>query len=343
MKAFFYTKTGQAADVLEICEFPTPRPRKGQVRVQVRASGVNPSDTKRRSGQSPQPFPIESVIPHSDGSGVIDRLGAGVDDAWLGKRVWFHNAQWDSPQGAAGEYVTLPLEHVACLPEQVPFDAGATFGVPLLTAWYAVHCGGNLEDKTVFISGGAGSVGAYAIQLAKKQRARVITTVSGPEKARIARKFGADHVINYREENTEAVVREITGGDGVAHCIEVNLSANANQIPRLLAQGGTAAIYGSEDRGFHFENILELFSKRLNLAFFLVYNLPADIVQQAKQEIHELLVNNQLQFHVGQVFEFSEIAKAHEAVEQGSVTGNVVLCQCPAQISDYLQKLDKIS
>ncbi len=133
-------------------DLPDPRPKKGQVRIRIRASGINPSDTKRRSGELHHPFIIKQVIPHSDGSGVVDRVGAGVMEDWLGKRVWFHNAQWDKPYGAAGEYLVLSTENISPLPEQVKFEAGATFGVPLLTAWYSVHLGGDLSGKSVFVA-----------------------------------------------------------------------------------------------------------------------------------------------------------------------------------------------
>ena len=330
MKAAIYKATGPAAEVLSITELKDPTPGKGQVRVQVRASGVNICDTQRRSGARAQPFTVQQVIPHSDGAGVIDRLGSGVDKTWLGSRVWFHNAQWHQPCGAAAEYVVLPISHIAPLPEAVSFEAGATLGLPLLTAWQALALGGDIAGKTVLVTGGAGAVGAYAVQLAKVKGARVIATVSSEEKACLARKYGADEIINYRRDNVAKCVQRLCDGHGVDHYIEVNLSANADTVASVLAAGGSMAVYGSDSADVTLPNIVELLHKRIRIEFFLVYDLPPAVIERAKQEIQVLLETGRLKFPIATVFPMKDIARAHEAVEAG-VIGNVVLCQCPSK------------
>src|SRR4051794_36660321 len=165
MKAIWYERNGPAREVLQFGEMPDPEPCPGKVRVRIHASGVNPSDWKTRSGLRPMTFP--RVIPHSDGAGVIDQVGAGVPESRLGQRVWTWNAQWKRPFGTAAEFVVLPAEQAVLLPDRVSFDEGACLGIPALTAHRAVTIDGTVEGRTVLVSGGAGAVGNYAIQLAK--------------------------------------------------------------------------------------------------------------------------------------------------------------------------------
>src|SRR5215203_4626336 len=117
MQAVWYERTGPAREVLEFGEMPDPEPGPGEVRVRIHSSGVNPSDCKTRSGLRPMAFP--RVIPHSDGAGVIDRLGEGIPDSRLGQRVWTWNAQWKRPFGTAAELVALPAYQAVPLPDNV--------------------------------------------------------------------------------------------------------------------------------------------------------------------------------------------------------------------------------
>src|SRR5688572_8317455 len=177
MRAAWYEKIGPAGEVLQVGEMPAPEPGPGEVRVRIHASGVNPSDWKTRAGLRPMTFP--RVIPHSDGAGIIDRVGVGVPESRLGDRVWTWNAQWKRPFGTAAEFVVLPAEQAVSLPDGVAFDEGACLGIPALTAHRAVTIDGSVESQTVLVSGGAGAVGSYAIQFAKLLGAsRIIATVS---------------------------------------------------------------------------------------------------------------------------------------------------------------------
>lgn len=246
MKAFSYRQTGEASAVLQLVDLPIPSLRPGEVRIQVRASGINPSDTKRRSGECPQPFEIEEVIPHSDGAGIVDAVGDQVGAYKPGDRVWFHNAQWLTPTGAAADVVVLPETNLAALDDTLPFADGATFGVPALTAWRAIDLAGDLTGKTVLVTGGAGAVGNYAIQMAKAKSARVFATVSSDAKAALATTAGADATINYRQDDVPARIADLTGGKGVDHYVEVNFIRNAGDIADILAIDDRAVIYGSD-------------------------------------------------------------------------------------------------
>ncbi|OYW84276.1 MAG: hypothetical protein B7Z20_11135, partial [Sphingobium sp. 32-64-5] len=181
MRAVWYEAIGSAADVLRFGEMETPQPGPGEVRVRLHASGVNPSDVKTRIGaRAPIAFP--RVIPHSDGAGEIDAVGEGVSAARIGQRVWVWNAAWRRPFGTCAEYICLPEAQAVALPQGTSFEAGACLGIPASTACHAVFADGDVSGQTVLVTGGAGAVGHYAIQLARWGGARVIATVSGPEK-----------------------------------------------------------------------------------------------------------------------------------------------------------------
>src|SRR5580698_9908399 len=201
MKAVWYERAGAASDVLSFGEMPTPLAGPGEVRVRLEASGVNPADVGRRGGSYHAPgFP--RVIPNSDGAGFVDQLGDGVTRLGIGQRVWLFNGQRNGRAfGTAAEYIALAEHLVTPLPDNVSFTAGATLGIPGMTAWCGLFGDGPIAGQTVLVTGGAGAVGHYAVQLAKWGGAKVIATVSSSLKAEQARLAGADLVINYRTED----------------------------------------------------------------------------------------------------------------------------------------------
>jgi len=204
MKAVWYERCGPATEVLTCGERPTPAAGRGEVRVRLEASGVNPADVGRRAGNyRGLEFPL--VIPNSDGAGIIDQVGEGVSRLKAGQRVWLFNGQRNGRAlGTAAEYIALAEQLVTPLPDRLSFAQGATLGIPAMTAWCCLFADGPIAGKTVLVTGGAGAVGHYAVQLAKWGGARVIATVSSAAKAEQARLAGADLVVNYR---TEDVVR----------------------------------------------------------------------------------------------------------------------------------------
>jgi len=323
VRAAMFTQTGPARDVLHVGEVPTPEPGPGEVRIRIAASGVNPSDVKRRNAApagSPPEFPV--VIPHSDGAGTIDAVGAGVDASRIGQRVWTYNAQFERANGTAAEYVALPEAYAVPLPDIVDFAAGACLGVPALTAYQAIAIDGSHRGKTLLIQGGAGAVAFYAIQFAKADGATVISTVSSDEKAAIARRAGADFTINYKTENVADRIREINGGKRVDRIIEVDLAANGMQYPTLLKERGKAVVYGS---GAPTATIPSIFIRQATtLEFFIVYMLTADERARAIGAIDAMMLAGRLQHHIGPCFPLDRIVEAHECVEAGS-NGNVIV------------------
>ena len=325
MRAIAYERVGPADDVLHLIDLPLPEPGPGEVRVRLHCSGVNPSDVKTRGGVRSRELPFPRIIPHSDGAGVIDAVGAGVDDARVGERVWVWNAAWQRAEGTAAEAVVLPQHQAVRLPEGVSDEVGACLGIPALTAWHAVHCNGGVAGKTVLIHGGAGSVGQYALQMARLSGARtIVTTVSSDEKAEIARGLGADVVLNYRTDPVQERVLALTGGVGVDRVIEVEFSGNAELDFAVVRQDGEMIVYGS-DAGQVSVPFFPAIVKNVNVQFFIVYNLsPADRVR-AVSALTRLLEADVLAHRIAARVPLEQTAEAHRLVEEGKVIGNVVV------------------
>jgi NADPH2:quinone reductase len=263
------------------------------------------------------------IIPHSDGAGDIDVVGAGVPDC-VGERVWVWNGQWKRPFGTAAEYIVLPAAQAVHLPDNVDYAVGACLGIPALTAVQTVHLAQVQPGSTLLIAGGAGSVGHYAIQLAKLRGARIITTISNDAKAAHARAAGADEVINYRTEDVGERVRTLTSGRGVDAVIEVDLSRNAKFYPAVLRPHATVVIYGMSANESTLPS-LWLMLNSVTLRFFLLYELSEADRAAGIAELTDLLKQGRLVHTVAKRLPLEEIAEAHDIVERGDVIGNVVL------------------
>ena len=325
MKAWFYERVGAAADVLQFAELPTPEPAAGEVRVRVLWSGVNPSDVKSRGGLRSRTLPFERIVPHSDGSGVIDAVGAGVDAQRVGQRVWLWNAAWGRPFGTAAEYCCLPEAQAVPLPDAASGEAGACMGIPGLTAMHAVLMDGGVAGKRVLVAGGAGAVGHYAVQLASRLgAAQVISTTSNEVKAGLARAAGADHVIDYKTEPVAGRVRELTQGRGVDRVIELDLAVNGAMDLELLCPGGELVAYGSSPKPLDLPFPV-LLAKNVQIKFFMVYHLEAADRARATAALSRLLARGELQHNITQRLPLADVVKAHEAVEGGRLQGNLVL------------------
>ena len=323
MQAVWYERNGPAREVLNFGDMPDPEPGAGEVRVHVHASGVNPSDWKTRSGSRPMVAP--RVIPHSDGAGVIDRVGPNVDPARIGERVWLWNAQWKRAFGTAATHIALPSSQAVRLPDGIPFEAGACLGIPALTAHRAVTADGSPEGQIVLVAGGAGAVGHYAIQMAKLLGAvQVIATVSSDEKAEHARAAGADVIVNYRTEPVPDRVREITRGHGVDRVVEVDIAGNAGLLPKIVAQDGLCVAYGSNAPQAAFEFGPMILSGAA-VRFFIVYELSAAARERGVSDLTRWMAEGRLRHAIGATLPLERTVEAHELVEWGKVIGNVIV------------------
>lgn len=323
MKAAWYSRNGDAHDVITVGEQPTPQPEAGQLRVRLATSGVNPSDVKSRQHR---PVPNGLCVPHSDGAGIIDAVGVGVDQALVGRRVWVWNGQWQRALGTCAEYIVVPQSQAVPLPDTTDYAAGACLGIPALTACRAVQLLGDIQGKTILVSGASSSVGFYATQLAALAGARVIGTVGSHEKAVLAQKAGAAHTILYKTEPVLDIVKEHTGGRGADAMIDMDFSTTAGLLGQgLVGPHGVVACYGANVLGdipFPFRSLL---FASITLHLFLVYELlPADRAAAIAQ-LTALLEADKLMHAIGARYSLEETAKAHVAVEQGRTMGNIVI------------------
>ncbi|WP_418314754.1 NADPH:quinone reductase [Piscinibacter sakaiensis] len=316
MQAIVYNTKGPAAEVLQLVERARPEPGPGEVRVALAFSGVNPSDVKSRAGTASSQLSYSEVIPHSDGAGVIDAVGAGVDAGRIGQRVWLYNAQWERAHGTAAQAVVLPSAQAVALPDDVGLEVGASVGIPRMTAFHAVARCGSLLGRTVLVTGGAGAVGAYAVQLAQRAGARVIATISSLQKADRARALGAAETVNYKEEDLVARVRELSGGQGVDALIDVDAAGHAPLYGSLIREGGRAVIYGSNKPQFQL-GFGPMILGGITLDFFIVYKLRDAALRETVEGV-SLLLRQQLQHPPLSIYPLAECAAAHQQVERGA-------------------------
>ena len=323
MLAAWYERNGPAHEVMHVGEQPTPLPQAGEVRVALHCSGVNPSDVKSRMAR---PLGAPLVIPHSDGAGVIDAVGEGVDQARVGQRVWTWNAQWQRPWGTAAQYVCLPSAQAVPMPSHLSFQAGACMGIPGLTALRAVRIAGAVKGQTVLVTGASSAVGHYVTQLLKHAGATVLGTVGSPAKAAHAKAAGADHCLFYKTEDVVAQVKSLTGGKGVDCIIDMDFSTTIQWMAQgVLKPHGQLVCYGSNPPPDIPVNFRSLLFNSFTLCFFLVYDLQAQERQQCLDLLTTLLQEQQLQHSIGARFPLAQVVQAHEAVQAGQTIGNVVL------------------
>jgi NADPH2:quinone reductase len=325
MKAVWYERTGAAPDVLSFGEMPTPPAGPGEVRVRLEASGVNPADVGRRAG-SYRALEFPRVIPNSDGAGIIDQLGDGVTRLQLGQRVWLYNGQRNGRAfGTAAEFITLAEHLVTPLPDQVPFAAGATLGIPGMTAWCCLFGDGPIAGQTVLVTGGAGAVGHYAVQLAKWGGARVIATVSSSFKAEQARLAGADLVIDYKTEDVVARAMAFTEQRGVDRVVEVDFGGNVSTTLKLMAMNSIIAVYATNGNRNPVLPMRELMEKCIGLRALVLFALPPALLAAAQADITKWLAAGSRLHNIAAQFALSEIAQAHLAVEKGDKLGTVIV------------------
>lgn len=325
MRAAYYERAGPAREVLQVGELPTPEPAAGEVRVRLAWSGVNPSDVKARAGARGGVLPFARIVPHSDGAGVVDAVGDGVDPGRIGEPVWLWNAAWGRPHGTAAEYIVLPQAQAVRLPDAVSAETGACLGIPALTAYHAVHCRGGVEGATVLVAGGAGAVGHSAIQIARAAGAAgVVATVSTPEKAAIAEAAGAHATVDYRGDDAAERIAALTGAAGVDRIIELALASNVDLDLRAIRRGGLIVAYGSDAAEMTIPFYPAILAN-VQLQFFIVYNLAEADRAAAISGVTALLAQGALQPRVAETLSLERVVEAHELVESGRAVGNVLL------------------
>jgi len=332
MRAAWYERVGPASDVFQLGEMERPAPGPGEALVRVHASGINPSDYKRRAGWRATKPPAGPVIPHSDGAGIVEEVGPGTDPQWTGRRVWIWNAQGgtvygtrNGPEtGTAAEYVALPVGHLVALPDDSSFETGACLGVPACTAHYAVFADGDVNGRTILVQGGAGAVGELAVQFAAAAGATVIATVSSEAKGAIATAAGARHAIDYRKEDVVAHVARIAP-DGVDRIVEVDFGANVAADAAMIKPNGIIASYSSTSKPEPTLPYYPLQFRGATVRFVQGYLLPEAARRRAIADINRGLEAGTLRPTIAATYPLGEIATAHALAESGRAIGNVVV------------------
>lgn len=336
MKAIVYTETG-GPEVLRLVERPIPEPGPGEVRVRVKVSGVNPTDWKFRTGVTGPSRLSDELVPNQDGSGVVDAVGPGVRGRTVGQPVWLWDSAWQRSDGTAQEYLVIPERQAVPLPQGTSFDVGANLGVPARTAHRCLTVAeggptriapGTLAGRTVLVAGGAGAVGNAAIQLARWAGAEVLSTISSPEKAALARAAGAQHVINYRTENAAEAIRRVAPG-GVDLIVEVSPAGNSALDQAVIASGGTISCYATEGGAELTLDVRAQMTLNARYQFVLLYTMPEAAKDAAIEDVTAAVAAGA--FRVGadaglplHRYPLDKAADAHAAVEAATV-GKVVI------------------
>ncbi len=317
---------GNGSTELTLQELPTPEPGPGMVRVKVAVSGVNPTDWKTRKGLTGRtPASADGFqVPNQDGAGTIDAVGDGVDEARIGERVWLLMAAHNSRYGTAAEYTVLPSEQAITLPDTASFELGASLGVPALTAAYCLTAHEPLAGATVLVSGGAGAVGHAAIELARfEQAGQIVATVSGPEKAALARAAGADTVVNYRAAGAAEQIRA-AAPHGVDRFVEVALDQNLELDLAVAAPRALITAYAADAQSVAQVAVRRLMAANITLRFMLLYAVRPAERRAAVEITRRALAAGALTTLPLHRFTLAQAAAAHDAVEHGAV-GKVVI------------------
>ena len=325
MKAAWFEKFGNAVEVFKVGEFETPKPKEHEVLVKLYTSGINPSDTKKRAGVSPALLDAGPIIPHSDGAGIIEAVGAGVSTTRVGDHVWIYNAQYRRQHGTAAEYIALDSSQAVWMPEDTRFDVGACLGIPAMTAHRCVTADGPVDGQTILVTGGAGRVGHYAIQWAKHLGAIVIATASSEESKEQCINAGADLITGHPGKESSQAIIEFTKGAGVDRIVEGEFGGNLNNILDVLKTNGIIATYASMAQPTPEIPFYQMMYKDITIRLVIVYAMPEMAKNKASKDITDCLKNGVLKHRIAYTLPLSEIAKGHQLNEEGDFTGCVVL------------------
>jgi NADPH2:quinone reductase len=315
MLAAWYEKPGPAAEVLEVGEMPEPEPSPGDVRVRVVLSGVNPGDTKKRGNWVGAGLPFPRIVPHSDGSGVIDAVGEGVDPGRIGQRVWVYGAQSYRPFGTAAQLTVVPAEQAVPLPDEVGDAIGACLGIPGITAHRTVFGDGPVARKTVLVQGVLGAVGSVAAQLARWGGATVIGTVR--RESDLDRAGGAvAHAVALDQAEPAGAIRAYAP-DGVHRIIEVAFSENADLDAAVAAPHGVIAAYATRRDRPDFPFWPMLFAN-LTIRLLGSDDFPDAAKRQAAVDLTIAATEGALAIPAGDPLPLDRIAEAHDRVDAGT-------------------------
>ena len=330
MKAIHMTATGPAADVLQLVDIDEPEIISAtQIKVQLKAAGINPVDTKLRSRGVFYPDALPAIL-GCDGAGIVTETGTDAKRFQPGDEVWFCHGGLGGAAGNYAEFTVLEESEAEKKPAALSFEETAALPLVLITAWEALFDRAGLsEGQTVLVHAGAGGVGHVAVQLARSVGARVATTVSTPEKAALVKLLGADKIIPYQDCDFVKETLEWTGGHGVDVVLDtiggetfrqsLGAAATYGQVVTLLDPGNDVEWKEARNRnlGIHFTLMLTPMLQDLPEA----RKHQGDILNQCAK----LIDAGKLKPLISTTLPLSDAAKAHGLIEEGHVQGKIVL------------------
>lgn len=325
MLAAWYETQGPSQEVIQFGEMSVPEPLANDVLVRLHYSCINPSDIKRRNGFRGQPHAFPRIIPNSDGAGEICAVGKDVPSSRIGESVWVFNAQWRRALGTTAQYVCIPSSLAVPISSSVDKRIAASLGIPALTAHRALFSDGDIKNQTILVTGGAGSVGNCAIQLAKWAGARVFATVSSKEKAEHAIRAGADMVFNYRTQNTAKEILAATQNEGVHRIVEVAFGENLAQTISVLAKHGVISAYASDKLPEPSLPFYDFMLKNQVLRWVFMYELKDEDLSRALSDISTWVNEAEPYLFIDSVWPIDQVVQAHQRLESGQAVGNVLI------------------
>ena len=327
MKAMVIRRFGDPG-VFEPAELPPPAAGPGEVLIRVAGSGVNPVDTKVRSGALPAIAPPFPAVLHGDVSGTVEAVGAGVTRFKPGDAVYAFAGGFKGTGGALAEFMAADAHLVAPAPAAIGLAAAGALPVVALTAWEAVvERGAVRPGQRVLVQGGAGGVGHVALQLAKCAGADVDTTVSSPAKAEIARGLGADRVVLRREETPADYVARLTGGEGYDVVIDTAGGDSLAASFQAVRAGGTVVTIAA--RSTQDLSPLHARGATLHVVFLVLPILKGAGRARYGQNLGRLArlvdAGKLRPLFDPEVFAFRDVAAAHRKLEEGRAVGKIRL------------------
>jgi NADPH2:quinone reductase len=322
VRAAWYERQGPAGEVLQVGELPAPEAGPGEVRVRISVSGVNPGDTKKRRGWLGSAMPFPRVIPHSDGAGIVESVGDGVDPARIGQQVWMYGAQSYRPFGTAAELTVVPAAQAVELPNGVSAELGACLGIPGITAHRAVFSDGAVTGSTVLVQGVLGGVSSLAAQLAAWGGATVIGTVlHGSDLGKVKTSSLAQVVALDQPDPVDAI--RSYAPDGVDRIVEVSFSDNVDLDAQVAKNEAVIAAYATRNDRPELPFWPMLFNN-LTIRLLGSDDFPTSAKQQAAADLSAAGRAGALSIDIDTPLPLEQIAEAHDRVDFGS-RGRVLL------------------
>ena len=323
MRAVWYERGGPAAEVLQYGTMDAPEPGAGEVRVKMAWSAVNPHDTKKRAdGREVQDR--GRIIPHSDGSGEIDRVGEGVPQQRVGEPVWLFGAQVGQAGGTCAEYCVVPAWKAVALTHGMTLKQGACLGIPAVTAVTALNAVGSVANKRVLVAGGAGRVGAYAVQFACLSGAQVTATASAKDCAMVEQ-AGALRCFDYTDPELVEKLRDASGKQGYDLIIEPRFGSNIELDARVMSRNGLIAGYGFDDNPLPAVPARQLLMRNATCRFIGIFGLNRQEQETAIRQVGVLLTRGKVEHRVGMEAVLADAASAHQRIEAGSSPGAALI------------------